>query len=170
MRFEIERKFLVVGESWKAAATDSRLLRDGLIGRFGTGKVRIRMDPERAWITVKGARMGFSRPEFEYEIPQKDAAAMLDAVCVGPIVEKTRYTVPHDGMLWVVDVFEGPLKDVTIAEIELEREDQIFSCPPWIGEEVTGDVRFRQTTLLELCARGRRSISLDDIFALPKLA
>lgn len=167
MRFEIERKFLVAHEGWRAAATGRRNLRDGLVGQFGRGKVRVRLDEDRAWLTVKGARLGISRPEFEYEIPGRDAAAMLQNVCIGGIIEKTRHSVPHDGLTWVVDEFGGCLAGIVLAEVELDAEDQPFSRPDWLGAEVTGDLRFRQTTLLHLCAQSGRPVTMADILALP---
>lgn len=152
MRFEIERKFLVAHDGWRSDAAAIHRLRDGLIGQFSDSKVRVRLDAERAWLTVKGARVGLGRPEFEYEIPQADAEAMVGAVCQGCLIEKTRYCVPHAGLTWVVDVYEGDLTGIVLAEVELEHEDQVFTLPDWAGLEVSGDVRFRQTTLLRLRA------------------
>ncbi len=168
MRFEIERKFLVADDGWRAAATGRRSLRDGLIGQFGNGKVRVRLDEDRAWLTVKGARRGISRPEFEYPIPCADAEAMLGNVCTGGVIEKTRHCVPHDGLTWVVDEFGGCLAGIVLAEVELEAEDQPFRKPYWVGDEVTGDARFRQTALLHLCGRMVRPVTMADILALPR--
>lgn len=168
MRFEIERKFLVAHEGWRASATGRRGLRDGLVGQFGRGKVRVRLDEGRAWLTVKGARLGIGRPEFEYEIPCADAEAMLREVCVGGVIEKTRHCVPHDGLTWVVDEFGGSLAGIVLAEVELDAEDQPFSRPDWAGDEVTGDLRFRQTTLLHLCGQMGRPVTMADILALPR--
>jgi adenylate cyclase len=168
MRFEIERKFLVAHEGWRAAATARRSLRDGLVGQFGRGKVRVRLDEDRAWLTVKGARLGISRPEFEYEIPCIDAEAMLQNVCVGGVIDKTRHCVPYEGLTWVVDEFGGCLAGIVLAEVELEAEDQPFARPDWVGDEVTGDLRFRQTTLLHLCGQMGRPVTMADILALPR--
>lgn len=164
MRFEIERKFLVADGAWRAQATGSRPLRDGLIGQFEAGKVRVRLDGGRAWLTVKGARTGLSRTEFEYEVPRAHGEAMLAEVCVGRILEKTRWCVPHDGLSWEVDVYGGTLAGLVLAEIELEREDQPFARPGWLGQEVTGDPRFRQSALLRLAESGR-ALSAETILA-----
>lgn len=170
MRFEIERKFLVANDGWRAATVERLPLRDGLIGHFSHGKVRVRIDGDRAWLTVKGPRDGFGRAEFEYAIPCPDAEAMLATVCVGGLIEKTRHRVPHAGLVWDVDVFGGILDGIILAEVELESQDQEFDRPAWVGAEVTGDVRFRQATLLHLCARAKGRITLDDILALPSIA
>ncbi len=166
MRLEIERKFLVAHEGWRGAVSAVRHLKDGLVGHFARGKVRVRLDGERAFLTVKGARDGIARPEFEYEIPVEDGRAMLDQVCTGCIVEKVRYCVPHAGLTWEVDVFQGALSGIVLAEIELDDAAQSFVKPDWVGEEVTGDLRFRQTTLLHLCGQSDRPITLADVLGL----
>lgn len=167
MRFEIERKFLVAHEGWRTAVTHRMELRDGLVGQFARGKVRVRLDGGRAWLTVKGARQGIARPEFEYEIPAEDAEHMLEGICVGRTIEKTRSVVPFHGLTWTVDEFRGPLSGIVLAEVELDDEAQDFARPDWIGREVTGDLRFRQSTLLHLCHEADGVISLGDILALP---
>ncbi|CAX22457.1 conserved protein of unknown function [Methylorubrum extorquens DM4] len=170
MRFEIERKFMVTDDRWREAATGARNLKDGLVGHFARGKVRVRRDEERAWLTVKGGRVdgGISRPEFEYEISPADAEAMLRNVCVGCLIEKTRYCVPHAGLIWEVDVFQGALAGIILAEVELTHEAQVFERPNWAGEEVTADLRFRQSTLLHLYGQSDRPVTLADVLALPR--
>lgn len=170
MRFEIERKFLVLHDGWHGTATGVRHLKDGLIGQFGRGKVRVRLDDDGAWLTVKGARdEGIARPEFEYEIPRDDAAAMLRTVCTGCLIEKDRFCVPHAGLVWEVDVFRGPLAGIVLAEVELDDVNQAFEKPDWVGNEVTSDLRFRQSTLLHLCNRATRPITMEDVLAVPPL-
>ncbi|SDB21405.1 CYTH domain-containing protein [Belnapia rosea] len=109
MAYEIERKFLVANDGWRAAASGSSRLRDGLIARFGSGKVRVRLDGDRGLLTVKGPRVGLRRAEYEYEIPAVEAEEMLRTLADGPIVEKTRFRVPHGSLTWEVDVHEGIL-------------------------------------------------------------
>jgi len=156
MALEIERKFLVISDDWRAAAVGCQRLRDGLLARFGDGKVRVRVTDDRAWITVKGPRTGLSRAEFEYEIAHAEAEEMLQAFCDGPLIEKTRYFVPDDGLMWEVDVHEGVLQGLILAEIELEREDQTFRLPGWVGREVTGDPHYRKANLFTWHAGPRR--------------
>ncbi len=156
MAIEIERKFLLANEGWRAAAISSDHLIDGLIARNGAGKVRVRLGTEKAWLTVKGARHGISRSEFEYEIPRGDAEEMIRTICDGPAVEKIRYIVPYANLLWSVDIHMGPLAGVEFAEVELPRADTFVPVPPWAGAEITHDVRFRKETLLRRCAEAGR--------------
>jgi CYTH domain-containing protein len=156
MAIEIERKFLLANEGWRAAATRSDHLIDGLITRSNGGKVRVRLGSEKAWLTVKGARHGIARSEFEYEIPLADAAEMIQTVCDGPAVEKIRYTVPFADLVWSVDVHMGPLAGIEFAEVELRHADEFISLPPWAGAEITHDPRFRKETLLRRCAEAAR--------------
>ena len=145
---EIERKFLIASIGWQARVSDRHRLRDGTIARFGGGKVRVRVAEDRAWLTIKGPRSGISRAEFEYPIPPHEAEEMLRTLCTEDVIEKTRHRVPVGGLLWSVDVYHGPLQGLTLAEVELEHEGQLIEPPPWIGREVTGDVRYRSGNLL----------------------
>ena len=138
MALEIERKFLLANDDWKREVIKREHLWDGLIARFGEGKVRVRLTDSDAWLTIKGPREGISRLEFEYEIPRADAEQMLRTLCQGdPILETVRHTVPFGGLDWTIDVYMGPLAGVVFAEVELEHSDQHLQLPPWVGEEVT---------------------------------
>jgi adenylate cyclase len=154
MGFEIERKFLVTSDAWRNAVSSSKKMQDGLIARFGEGKVRIRIAGERASITVKGPRTGLRRAEFEYEIPLAEATEMLATLCGGPLVEKTRYFVSHGGVTWHVDVHEGLLDGLILAEVELEHEEQGFTLPEWVGREVTGDPRYKKANIFAYHSKG----------------
>lgn len=147
MALEIERKFLVANEGWREVAGTGITFREGLLARMARGKVRIRRSETIAWITVKGPKSGISRPEFEYPIPVDDADQMLADLCNGPLIEKTRYRIPYDNMVWEVDEFAGPLSGLIIAEVELKTADQPFRLPPWIGREVTADSNYSSAAL-----------------------
>lgn len=144
MAIEIERKFLVKGDGWRAGVTEARRIRQAYLSQGGPACLRIRLINEcEAKLTVKAAAsvegMALSRAEFEYSIPVEDALAMLD-LRVGRIVEKMRYLVPQgDGRTWEVDVFAGVYEGLIIAEIELSSPDEAVSLPDWIDREVTGD-------------------------------
>jgi CYTH domain-containing protein len=143
MKHEIERKFLVIGDGWKSAVTGTLHLRDGLVAVFGGGKVRVRIvtapgEQPRAFVTLKGPRSGISRREFEYPIPLAEAEVMLTEFCEGLVIEKHRHLVPHDGLVWEVDVYDGCLAGIVHAEIELTDAAQPVAPPPWLGPEVTG--------------------------------
>jgi CYTH domain-containing protein len=165
MRVEIERKFLVANDAWRSAICDSEKLRDGLIGEFEGCKVRVRLSENGASIAVKGPRFGSRRTEFEYEIPEADAEEMLNTVCGGRHVEKTRHSFPHAGFIWTVDVYEGLLAGIVLAEIELADEEQAFEKPDWVEQEITNDPRFHKRTLFRLCADAGRPLTVTELLA-----
>mgnify|MGYP003551531168 FL=1 len=117
MAIEIERKFLVSGTDWRAG--ESTLFRQGYLNRDKERTVRVRIAGNQAYLTIKGISTGATRAEFEYEIPVADAGQLL-LLCDGPLIEKTRYVVPHAGMLWEVDEFHGANSGLVVAEIELQ--------------------------------------------------
>jgi adenylate cyclase len=144
---EIERKFLVKNDSWRAAAGDGVELRQAFVfSRESRCVVRIRTAMTTAFITMKGQRENISRAEYEYEIPLVDAEEML-LLCDSHAVEKVRYPVIHAGYMWVVDVFSGNNTGLVLAEIELSSEDEIFDFPAWVGEEVSSDDRYCNSRL-----------------------
>ena len=149
MSLEIERKFLVRNDSWKAGCRGSERLRQGYLSSDdATNKavIRIRQAGERSFVTIKG-RGGLTRPEFEYEIPLADAAILLRDLCLPTLIEKTRYEVDHAGMTWLVDEFAGAHSGLILAEIEIERPDQSIDLPSWVGEEVTENPIYRNSNL-----------------------
>ena len=148
MGVEIERKFLVTGSGWREAASTGRLMRQGYLAT-GAVQVRIRCVGEQAFVTVKGLRKGISRAEYEYEIPIADAETMLNTLCPHPPIEKTRYDVQHSGHLWEVDVYSGRHAGLIVAEVELEKIDEAFAPPAWVGDDVTGDRRYSNAVLAE---------------------
>jgi len=148
MGTEIERKFLLADESWKEGAQGT-LLRQGYLSTNPDRSVRVRTKGEKAFLTIKGRTKGVSRLEFEYEIPVADARHLLDALCERPLIEKTRYEVSCDGLVWEIDDFHGINAGLVIAEVELEHEDQPFEKPPWLGEEVSDDPRYYNANLVK---------------------
>jgi len=151
---EIERKFLVVGNGWKTAP--GSLIRQGYLNRDPLRTVRIRVDGEKAWITVKGLTIGATRPEFEYRIPRKDAEGLLQ-LCEPPLVEKTRRRIRHAGHVWEVDEFHGDNAGLVVAEVELKHESDLVKLPSWIGAEVTHDPRYFNSNLVQNPYRQWRS-------------
>jgi CYTH domain-containing protein len=100
------------------------------------------------FITIKGQSQGISRLEFEYLIPREEALEMLQ-LSVIPLIEKHRTKVRYEGKIWEIDEFEGMNKGLIMAEIELKSEDETFSVPAWIGQEVTGDIRYYNSSLAQ---------------------
>ena len=145
---EIERKFLIKGDFYPFAVKKDTIVQ-GYLCATKERTVRVRIKNECAFITIKGAseKKGFSRMEFEYEIPYPDAVEILK-LCQS-IIEKDRYYVPEGKHTFEVDVFHGNNEGLIIAELELSSEDEQFNRPDWIGEEVTGDVRYYNSFLAE---------------------
>jgi adenylate cyclase len=148
MSLEIERKFLVANEGWKTAVIRSVRIRDGLIANNKGHKARVRIANDVATIALKSRRRGPVRTEFEYAIPYSDAEEMLRTMCDGNVLDKVRHFVSHEGNNWHVDVYEGLLDGVVLAEIELADAGQEFALPDWIGAEVTSDPRYRKINML----------------------
>ncbi len=149
MFVEIERKFLVRGEGWRAQATSSVEILQGYFDVRGGPSVRVRIIGECANLNLKGRAQGASRLEFEYPIPLEDARSMLRELCPDRQVAKTRYFVPaaEQGLQWEVDVYHGVFEGHATAEMEIPREDFPFQRPPWLGEEKTDDHRFSNAAL-----------------------
>ncbi len=145
---EIERKFLVKGDSWRAQAHGKRY-RQGYLSTVKERTVRARVAGQQGFLTIKGITVGAARSEYEYEIPLADANEMLDKLCERPIVEKTRYRLPQDDIVWEIDEFEGDNRGLIVAEVELKDEHQSYPKPDWLGEEVTGDPRYFNSNLVK---------------------
>lgn len=145
MGVEIERKFLVTNDDWRALGTPERY-RQGYLCR-GAAVVRVRLAGSRGRLSVKGENIGPVRREYEYEIPADEAAEMLNTLCDGPIIDKFRTTFVWQGSRWEVDEFLGDNQGLIMAEIELSHPNQTFQRPPWLGLEVTDDPRYYNSNL-----------------------
>lgn len=147
MAIEIERKFLLAGEGWRPGVRSSRRLRQFYLSREGPSSVRVRIEDEaRAWLTIKTARSGRERDEYEYMIPLEDALGMM-SLAEGSVIDKVRHIVPHAGHEWEIDVFVGENEGLVIAEVELAEADTRLELPPWVGAEVTEDRRYYNASL-----------------------
>jgi adenylate cyclase len=134
MATEIERKFLVQGTPWQTG-TGVRYCQ-GYLNRDKERTVRVRTAGDKAFLTIKGVTRGAARAEFEYSIPLSDAEQLLK-LSDGPVIQKNRYVIQHDGSKWEVDEFLGDNAGLVVAEIELQAANQSFSRPSWLGREVT---------------------------------
>jgi len=141
MAREIERKFLVKNDSWKNGC-QGLACRQGYLVTGENVTVRVRILGGEGFLTVKGRTEGMTRDEFEYRIPLEDAEVMLGSMSSGGLVEKIRYHVTVGGFIWDVDEFLGENSGLVLAEVELEDENQQPEFPDWLGQEVTGDVRY----------------------------
>ena len=142
MAIEIERKFLVRDDTWRPLVRRRELLRQGYLANTARCSVRVRLAGERGWLSVKAMTPGIARAEYEVPVPAGDAAAMLDGLCEGPLIEKWRHHVIYENREWEIDEFLGENAGLVIAELELEAADAAFARPPWLGAEVTDDVRY----------------------------
>lgn len=148
MSTEIERKYLVVGDVWRRKATSKSHIVQGYLARGRRSTIRVRIkDDKAATLTIKSRERGVSRSEFEYRIGIKDARALLE-LCGSSRIEKDRYTVPQGKLTWEIDVFLSPI-ELTMAEVELENADQEVKLPKWIGEDVTDDPDYRNSSLAD---------------------
>jgi CYTH domain-containing protein len=157
MPVEIERKFLLANDGWKSQVVRRIHIRDGLIANNNGNKARVRIADADATITLKSRRCGPIRTEFEYAIPYSDALEILQTMCDGRVSDKVRHFIPDAGSLWHVDVYEGIFSGVVLAEVELQQADQRFELPPWIGNEVTNDPRYRKLNM-----RRQRMVDLHE--------
>lgn len=147
MAKEIERKFLLASDDWRASAVRSHWMSQGYIAEAPRTSVRVRISGGEAWLNVKSGGLTAVRDEFEYAIPLADARALLAAV-TAPVIEKTRYAVPFGGYEWEIDEFHGVNAGLVVAEIELDDEHQDFPRPPWLGKEVTTLERYYNVSLV----------------------
>jgi len=145
---EIERKFLLSGDGWKSLG-EPVFFKQGYLSSNKERVVRVRIEGDRAVMTIKGANKGATRGEWEYEIPVADAIELLDRLCEQPLIEKFRRRIPFAGNVWEVDEFLGVNAGLVVAEIELQSEDQQFDRPDWIGAEVTDDLRYLNSNLIK---------------------
>ena len=147
MSKEIERKCLVKNLDWKSQAKGT-LYRQGYLNSEKERTVRVRTIDEKSFITVKGITTGVTRMEFEYEIPFADATQMLDKLVEKPIIEKYRYKLAQDGLVWEIDEFLGDNEGLVVAEVELADAQQTLVRPDWLGEEDSSDPRYFNNNLV----------------------
>lgn len=147
MAKEIERKFLVSGDFRSASAGVERIVQ-GYLCSDPARTVRVRIKGQRAFLTIKGRSTadGLSRYEWEKEIQVAEAEELLK-LCESGVIEKDRYMVPVQGHVFEVDVFYGENQGLVMAELELSDESESFHRPEWLGDEVTGDLRYYNSML-----------------------
>lgn len=154
MPIEIERKFLLNGDGWRAQVARSERMAQGyLVGAaalqagHARASVRVRRSGEQAWLNIKAARLGIERAEYEVALPPDEADEMLATLCDG-VLEKNRHYVPLGGMLFEIDEFLGANAGLVVAEIELPATDAPFPRPAWLGREVSALARYYNVNLI----------------------
>jgi len=148
MATEIERKFLLRDDSWRAEADRGVMIRQGYLAGSDKSSIRVRVVDDRANINIKSATLDVTRQEYEYPIPLIDAHEMLNSLSEGPLIEKTRYHVHYGRHQWEIDVFSGDNEGLIVAEIELSSQDEDFERPTWLGDEVSDDTRYYNVCLV----------------------
>lgn len=145
---EIERKFLILSEDFKNHAISETHIVQGFLNTDSSRTVRIRIKGNQGFLTVKGksSENGTTRFEWEKEISVEDAQQLLK-LCEEIVLDKTRYTIPVGDHIFEVDEFHGVHEGLLIAEVELQHEDEPYEKPHWLGQEITGDIRYYNSQL-----------------------
>lgn len=148
MNLEIERRFLVVGESWRGGGSPLSC-RQGYLSFDPQRVVRVRILGDKAYLAIKGIKKENVRLEFEFPLPQSEAEYLLQNLCHQPLIEKTRQILKVAGLTWEVDEFKAANQGLILTEVELEEEGQDFEKPDWVGREVSGDPRYLNVNLAQ---------------------
>ncbi|GAA4801286.1 CYTH domain-containing protein [Litoribaculum gwangyangense] len=145
---EIERKFLVKSDAFKTDSFKKTRIIQGFLNSHKERTVRVRIKEEVGFLTIKGmsSKNGLSRFEWEREIKKEDAQALLK-LCEPGIIDKMRYEVIIKNHTFEIDEFFGDNEGLVIAEVELMHETDIFEKPNWLGEEVTGNIKYYNSQL-----------------------
>lgn len=140
---EIERKFLVTKDSFLKQFKNKNRIVQGYLSSVPERTVRVRIKGNKGFLTIKGKsnKSGLSRMEWEKEIDVNEAESILE-ICESGVIDKIRYEVEFGNHIIEVDVFEGTNTGLILAEIELQAENESFEKPDWLGEEVTGDIKY----------------------------
>ncbi|HVH34486.1 CYTH domain-containing protein [Tahibacter sp. UC22_41] len=154
MGVEIERKFLLASDAWRAQVSRSQRLVQGYLvsaaavtSGAARSSVRVRIGGEQAWLNIKSSNLGAARDEYEYEVPLADAEAMLARLCDG-VVEKIRHYVAHANHEFEIDEFFGANDGLVVAELELDAVDEAYERPDWLGAEITHLPRYYNLNLI----------------------
>ncbi len=147
MAQEIEHKFLIKNNDWVEHVDKSSEYKQGYLISDDKRSIRVRISNNTAWLNIKSASIGTLRQEYEYEIPLEEGKEILNTLCEKPMIEKIRHFVPYKQHLWEIDVFSGDNEGLVVAEVELSKVGEAFEKPPWLGNEVTDDIRYYNNQL-----------------------
>ena len=149
MATEIERKFLLVSDEWRALDRHSESFRQGYLNSSKRASVRVRIADGQATLNIKGMTIGVQRPEYEYDLPLQDASELLEQLCERPLIEKTRHFVEFGGKTWEIDEFHGDNQGLIVAEVELDAADETIIMPTWAGKDVSHLPRYYNVSLTQ---------------------
>ena len=149
MGVEIEKKFLLVNDSWRKQVTKSIQFQQGYLIGSDKASVRVRIEGDKSNLNIKGATLGVRRQEFEYSIPMAEARELLATLCAKPLIEKTRHYIESGDHVWEIDEFTGDNDGLIVAEVELQDENEAFEHHDWLGQEVSHDKRYYNSMLIK---------------------
>lgn len=149
MAQEIERKFLLKDDRWRAQVSRTATMRQGYLASDASCSIRVRVTGDAGYLNIKSATLGVARSEFEYAIPVTEARELLDLFCRGRCLDKVRHYISRPPHIWEIDVFEGDNAGLVVAEIELTSVAESFACPEWLGPEVSADPRYYNVCLID---------------------
>jgi adenylate cyclase len=148
MALEIERRFRVASDTWRASVVRSTRITQGYLAITEDSVTRVRVRDTNAYLTIKSRDGGLARQEFEYAIPLADAQTLL-TLCGRRVLEKVRHEVNHGGYCWEIDEYLAPFEGLILAEVEMQSENEHPPLPPWIGADITLDPSFSNAALAQ---------------------
>ena len=149
MAYEIERKFLLANDHWRAQVYQSKQLQQAYLSNTDKASIRVRIANDKGFFSSKSMTRDIRRHEFEYEIPLHDAEFMIQHMCQGSAIIKQRHLVKIGKHTWEIDEFFGDNAGLIVAEIELDHETEPFIRPDWLGQEVSDDIRYFNFSLVD---------------------
>lgn len=153
MAIEIERRFRVTSDAWRASIVRSTRITQGYLAITEESVIRVRVRDTQGYVTIKSRDGELARQEYEYAIPLADAQSLLK-LCGRRILEKIRHDVDHAGYRWEIDEYKEPLEGLILAEVELLSETEDPPRPLWIGDEITHDGSFSNAALAKRVEAG----------------
>jgi adenylate cyclase len=156
MALEIERRFRVSSDAWRASIDRSTRITQGYLAITQDSVIRVRVRDDKGYVTIKSRDGGLARQEFEYSIPIDDAKSLLK-LCGQRILEKIRHEVDYAGYCWGIDEYLEPLEGLIIAEVEMQSESENPARPSWIGEDITQDGSFSNAALAQRVEASRQA-------------
>ncbi|MGZ4968904.1 MAG: CHAD domain-containing protein [Methylobacter sp.] len=149
MAQEIERKYLVQSDAWRDQTQSKANIQQGYLSVDEKRNVRIRIEEDQAFLTIKGKPNGHTRAEYEYPIPTEDAKQIVENLCLKPLITKTRHKIPMGKLTWEVDEFAGENSPLVLAEVETRTQKPPQGKPDWVGDEVSDDSRYLNINLVD---------------------
>jgi len=149
MAIEIERKYLLKNDGWRAIAGEGTEYIQGYLLGSKLASVRVRIEGNQAYLNIKSSTLGIRRQEYEYSVPVNEAREMLETLCEKPLIKKKRYHITIGEDTWEIDEFDDENAGLIVAEIELSNENIQPELPDWVGKEVSDDHKYYNVSLVK---------------------